>query len=129
MKTLALLAALALTWQPNEAWPRLTDNNSSIPSTADTDVLAVDCYGWCDKTFTTSIDRVVHVQVCFDCHGDCTQPCGVEYQEFDLNGYRDEKVMSVIGQVCYRSRVDGYDWCEWISGGCLTSNITCWGKR
>lgn len=85
--------------------------------------------GSCDKKFTTNIDRVVHVQVRYNCRGNCYGDCGSEVFAFDLQGYQDEYVMQVNGQVCYRSRVDGYTWSDWTSGGCLEARITTWGKQ
>ena len=82
----------------------------------------------CDKKFTTNIDRVVHVQVRYNCRGNCNGDCGSEVFAFDIQGYQDEYVMQVNGQVCYRSRVDGYNWSDWTSGGCLEARITTWGK-
>lgn len=82
----------------------------------------------CDKKFTTNIDRVVHVQVRYNCKGNCAGDRGSEIFAFDLQGYQDEHVMQVNGQVCHRSRVDGYNWSDWTSGGCLEARITTWGK-
>ena len=91
------------------------------------DAIAAD--GLCDKKFTTNIDRVVHVQVRYNCRGNCNGDCGSEVFAFDLQGYQDEYVLQVTGQVCYRSRVDGYNWSDWTSGGCLEARITTWGKQ
>jgi len=87
--------------------------------------------GECTKRFTTSIDRLVYVQLKEYCSGYCSEGCESEAYNFTINGRRDEVEIEIPTEmrVCYRSRVGGYKWSRWTSSWCGSTHITNYGSR